>query len=126
MSDTAPGTLIKALQNPDLYSHPVGNFQIIETHISQVILTGDYVYKIKKPVNFGFLDFSSLERRKHFCEEELRLNSRLAEKLYLSVVPITGTPENPVINGEGKAFEYAIKMRQFDQEQLFNHRQEQG
>ncbi len=126
MSDTAPDTLIAALQNPDLYSHPVREFQVIETHISQVILTGDYAYKIKKPMDFGFLDFSTLERRRHFCEEELRLNSRLAEQIYLAVLPITGTPENPVIGGEGDAFEYAIQMRQFDQNQLFNHRQEEG
>lgn len=126
MSETAPGTLITAMQNPDLYNHPVRDFQVIETHISQVILTGDYAYKIKKPMNFGFLDFSTLERRKRFCDDELRLNSRLAENLYLAVLPITGTPEHPVIGGEGKAFEYVIKMRQFDQDQLFNHQQEQG
>jgi aminoglycoside phosphotransferase family enzyme/gluconate kinase len=125
VSDTAPDTLIKALQNADVYSHPVHEFQVIETHISQVILTGDYAYKIKKPMDFGFLDFSTLARRKHFCEEELRLNRRLADRLYLAVLPITGTPDNPVIGGEGNAFEYVIQMRQFDQDQLFNHRQEQ-
>merc|ERR1712093_690483 len=107
------------MQNPDLYDHPVDGLQVIETHISQVILTGDYAYKIKKPMDFGFLNFSTLDRRKHFCEEELRLNRRLAEKLYLEVVPITGTPEAPILDGEGEAFEYAIKMRQFGQDQLF-------
>nr|WP_284709418.1 bifunctional aminoglycoside phosphotransferase/ATP-binding protein [Marinobacter sediminum] len=117
--------MILALQNPDLYDHPVEDFQVIETHISQVILTGDYAYKIKKPMDFGFLDFSTLERRKHFCEEELRLNRRLAAKLYLEVLPITGTPEHPVIGGSGEAFEYAIKMRQFGQDQLFDRQQEQ-
>jgi aminoglycoside phosphotransferase family enzyme/gluconate kinase len=126
VSEKARDTLITAMQNADLYDHPVHNFQIIETHISQVILTGDYAYKIKKPVNFGFLDFSTLESRKHFCEEELRLNKRLAEKLYRCVLPITGSPENPIIGGEGDAFEYAIKMCQFSQDQLFNHRQEHG
>ncbi|MFP3440827.1 hypothetical protein R0K18_24145, partial [Pantoea sp. SIMBA_133] len=64
--------------------------------------------------------------RKHFCEEELRLNRRLADKLYLEVVPITGTPDNPILGGEGEAFEYAIRMRQFDQDQLFDKRQERG
>lgn len=126
MSETSPGKLILSMQNPDLYDHPVDGFQIIETHISQVILTGDYAYKIKKPMDFGFLNFATLERRKHFCEEELRLNRRLAEKLYLEVVPITGTPENPTLGGAGEAFEYAIKMRQFGQDQLFDRLQEQG
>lgn len=91
-----------------------------------MILTGDYAYKIKKPMDFGFLNFSTLDRRKHFCEEELRLNRRLAENLYLEVVPITGTPEAPILGGEGEAFEYAIKMRQFGQDQLFDRLQEQG
>ncbi|MDK9558901.1 AAA family ATPase [Marinobacter sp. M216] len=126
MSETSSEMLVRALQNPELYDHPVNGFQVIETHISQVILTGDYAYKIKKPMNFGFLDFSTLARRKHFCEEELRLNRRLAEPLYLEVLPITGTPDQPVLGGTGEAFEYAIKMRQFGQDQLFDRLQEQG
>jgi len=126
VNETSGNTLIQALQNPALYDHPVRDFQVIETHISQVILTGDYAYKIKKPMDFGFLDFSTLERRKHFCEEELRLNRRLASKLYLEVLPVTGTPEQPVIGGDGEPFEYAIRMRQFDQDQLFDRLQERG
>lgn len=126
MSENGPDTLVKALQNPELYDHPVKDFRVIETHISQVLLTGDYAYKIKKPMDFGFLNFSTLERRKHFCEEELRLNSRLASELYLEVLPITGTPAQPRIGGDGEAFEYAIRMRQFDQDQLFDKRQERG
>ncbi len=126
MSETSPDTLVRALQNPALYDHPVDEFKVIETHISQVILTGNYAYKIKKPMDFGFLDFSTLERRKRFCEEEVRLNRRLAEPLYLNVLPITGSPESPQIGGEGEAFEYLIKMRQFPQDQLFDRLQEQG
>ncbi|WP_166269788.1 AAA family ATPase [Marinobacter caseinilyticus] len=126
MSDETTGGLIQALQNPALYDHPVTDFQVHETHISWVILTGPYAYKIKKPMDFGFLDFSTLTRRKHFCEEELRLNSRLADKLYLDVVPITGTPDAPQLNGGGEPFEYAIRMRQFDQSDLLDRRQEEG
>ena len=100
--------------------------EVIETHISSVLLTGDYAYKFKKPVDFGFLNFTSLDARKHFCEEELRLNSRLAPSIYLEVVTITGTPENPSINGEGEAFEYAVKMRQFDQSELLDQKQKAG
>ena len=70
-------SLIAALQNPALYPHPVEGFQVIETHISWVLLTGPYAYKVKKPVNFGFLDFTGMQAREHFCGEELRLNQRL-------------------------------------------------
>ena len=80
--------LIAALQNPALYPHPVDGFKVIETHISWVILTGTYAYKMKKPVDFGFLNFTDLSARKHYCEEELRLNQRMAPELYLSLIHI--------------------------------------
>ena len=70
--------LISSLLKPDVYDHPVTDIELIETHISWVILTGAYAYKIKKPINLGFLDFSTLEKRLFCCNEELRLNSRLA------------------------------------------------
>ena len=95
-------SLIQALQNPALYDHPIDRFEVIETHISWVLLTGEYVYKIKKPVDFGFLDFSTLEKRHHYCDEELRLNQRLAPQLYLEVVAITGSEEQPRLNGPGR------------------------
>ena len=91
-----------------------------ETHISWVILCGEYAYKIKKPVNFGFLDFSSLELRRHFCEEELRLNRRFSPELYLAVVPITQGEQGPVIDGTGPPIDYAVKMRRFEEEQLLD------
>lgn len=118
--------LIAALQNPNLYPHEVEGFQVIETHISWVILTGPYAYKMKKPVNFGFLDFTELSGREFFCNEELRLNQRLTEGLYLDVLPITGTPEQPVLGGEGPAIEYVLKMRQFPQSQLLSTLQANG
>lgn len=68
---------------------------MLETHISWVLLTGDWAYKIKKPVNLGFLDFSTLDSRCHFCAEEVRLNRRLAPRIYEAVVEIRGTPETP-------------------------------
>ncbi len=126
MSDAPSTDLIKALQNPDLYDHPTTGFRVLETHISWVVLTGDYAYKIKKPMDFGFLNFSTLDRRKHFCEEELRLNKRLADALYLEVVPITGSESEPTLGGDGEPFEYAIKMRQFDQDGLLDAQQENG
>jgi aminoglycoside phosphotransferase family enzyme/predicted kinase len=108
--------LIRALMDASIYDHPVVSFQLIETHISWVLLTGPYAYKIKKPVNTGFLDFSTLDRRRFFCEEELRLNRRLAAPLYCAVVPITGSVELPRLGGEEPAIDYAVKMRQFPQE----------
>jgi len=115
-----PQRLITALQRADAYSHTVETIILFETHISWVLLTGEYVYKIKKPVNFGFLDFSTLEKRRFYCEEELRVNRRLAPHLYLAVVPVCGTPDTPHINGTGRAFEYAVKMRQFDPQKTFD------
>ncbi len=119
-------SLIAALQNPALYPHPVDGFQLIETHISWVLLTGPYAYKIKKPVNFGFLDFTELSGREHFCGEELRLNQRLTDDLYLEVLPITGSADAPQLGGEGPAIEYVLKMRQFPQSQLLSTLQANG
>lgn len=109
-------SLIENLLRPAAYPHPTEAIRLLETHISWVILTGRYAYKIKKPVNFGFVDFSTLERRHMFCNEELRLNRRFAPGIYLDVVPITATEKGARIEGEGKAIEYAVKMQQFDQD----------
>lgn len=118
--------LIAALQNPALYPHAVDGFQVIETHISWVLLTGPFAYKIKKPANFGFLDFTSLDARQHFCGEELRLNQRLTEGLYLEVLPITGSESAPQLGGSGPAIDYVLKMRQFPQSQLLSAVQARG
>ncbi|MDT8385525.1 MAG: AAA family ATPase [Gammaproteobacteria bacterium] len=112
--------LITALARAEAFPHRVEEIRLIETHISWVMLTGDYAYKIKKCVNFGFLDFSTLARRRHFCEEEIRLNGRLAPDLYLAVVPITGPAAQACIGGSGEPLEYAVKMRQFDLRDTFD------
>lgn len=104
--------LLEALLDPRLYGDDVTEVRIVETHISWVLLTGAHAYKIKKPVELAFLDFSSLAQRRHFCEEELRLNKRLAPQIYLDVVPIGGSPQTPELGAE-PAIEYAVKMRQF-------------
>ncbi len=114
--------LIQALLDPHCYPHPVGSVRLIETHISWLLLTGAYAYKIKKPLRLDFLDFGSLERRLHFCREELRLNRRFAPQLYLAVVPITGDERAPRVDGTGATFEYALKMREFAQDRLFDRR----
>jgi aminoglycoside phosphotransferase family enzyme/gluconate kinase len=100
---------------PGWYDHPVEQCRLIETHISWVILAGDYAYKVKKPLDLGFLDFSTLEKRHFFCEEELRLNQRLAPSIYLAVIAITGTVRSPQLEGSGEAIEYAVKMVRFPQ-----------
>ncbi len=114
--DSLDTTLIGSLQNAALYPHPVQGFEVIETHISWVLLTGHYAYKIKKPLNLGFLDFSTLEKRRHYCAEELRLNRRLAPQIYLDMITLTGSADAPVLNGPGAPIEYAVKMAQFPQE----------
>jgi aminoglycoside phosphotransferase family enzyme/predicted kinase len=112
--------LIEALQSPAAYRHSVDEIRLLETHISWILLTGSLAYKIKKPVDMGFLDFTTLPRRKFYCEEELRLNRRLAPELYLGVVPITGSEQSPRMDGEGEPIEYAVQMRQFPQEALLS------
>lgn len=110
--------LIRGLLRPEAYDHPVEGIQLLETHISWVILTGPFAYKLKKPVDLGFLDFTSLERRRHFCSEELRLNRRFGSHLYRAVLPVTGSEAAPRMGGGGVALEYAVQMVQFDQADL--------
>ena len=92
-----------------------------ETHISWVILAGELAYKIKKPLDFGFLDFSTLERRRFFCEQELALNRRFAPELYQAVVPITLEAHGPSLDGRGTVIDYAVRMRRFDERQLLSN-----
>lgn len=109
-------SMIKSLMQPGVHHPRVENCQMIETHISWVIIAEPYAYKIKKALNLGFLDFSTLKKRLHFCREELRLNKRLAPSIYLSVIPITGTVHSPEWDGEGEPIEYAVKMQAFPQD----------
>jgi len=112
--------LISSLQNPVVYEHAVTELQLLETHISWVILTGEYAYKIKKAVNFGFLDYSTLEKRGFYCQEEVSLNQRFAPNLYLDAVAVTGSAEQPSLQGRGKPIEYAVRMKQFPQSALLS------
>ncbi len=112
--------LVAALCDPHAYPHPVTEVRLVETHISFVLLTGPYAYKLKKPLALGFLDFSTLADRRFFCEEELRLNGRLAPRLYLDVVPITGEPDRPRLGGSGPVLDYAVRMVEFPQSALLD------
>jgi aminoglycoside phosphotransferase family enzyme/predicted kinase len=124
----APGTdtaeqlgIVEALKKASAYGNGVTEVRVAETHISWVFLTGEHAYKIKKPVKLPFVDFSALELRRHFCEEEVRLNRRLAPKLYLGVVPIGGDSGSPRVGAE-PALEYAVKMRQFPDDARLDRR----
>ena len=107
--------LIAALLDPQRYPAAVQRVELVQTHISWVLLAGDLAYKIKKPVRLPFLDFSTLAQRQRCCEDELRLNRRFAPDIYLDVVGIFNTPEDPQWAGQGPPIEYAVKMRRFDE-----------
>ncbi|RLU01207.1 MAG: aminoglycoside phosphotransferase [Ketobacter sp.] len=107
------------------FPHATHNIEWRETHISQILLTGEWVYKIKKPVDFGFLDFSTLAKRKHFCEEELRLNQRSAPELYVSVEALCRDDQGYNFCGRGEVIDYAVKMKQFDPESLLLNRMQE-
>ncbi len=113
--------LIRAMLCPGFYPHPVqAPIECLQTHISYVLLTGEFAYKVKKPANFGFLDFTDLAARRHYCQEELRLNQRGAPQLYLEVIPLTRVGNTYYLGGSGEVVEYTLKMRQFPQDCLLS------
>ncbi len=126
LDDPDSNRLIASMNNPFAFGHPLRYLRLVETHISWVLLTGHYAYKIKKPVNFGFLDFSTLEKRRYYCEQELRLNRRFAPQIYLDLVEIRGSERQPHIGGHGEILEYAIKMQEFPQTSLLSNIADRG
>jgi len=109
--------VVDALLRTDSYPEETSKIELIQTHISVVFVTDNFVYKVKKAVNFGFLDFSTLENRHLYCQKELEINKRLCPKIYLEVVPIN--QKNKIkIKGEGKIIEYALKMKRLPQERI--------
>lgn len=119
--------LVKALLRPESYPHVCGTIRLVETHISWVFLTGDYAYKVKKPVRFSFVDFSTPALRKHYSEEELRCNRAFSPELYLDVVEIVRDSEGHVrVGGKGKVVEHAVKMRQFPESNELDRLLDQG
>jgi hypothetical protein len=116
--DAALPDFVRHLLEAKKYPHPTTSFKVVQTHLSWVLLTGPYVYKIKKPVSYGFQDFTTLEQRHYYCDLEVILNQRYTHGLYERVVPICGTPEDPQLDGNGEPFEYAVKIKQFSQDDL--------
>lgn len=108
---------VRHLLDPLAYPHQADGVRLVQTHISYVFLAGDYVYKFKKPVDFGFLDFTTLEKRKYFCEQELLLNKRLCPTLYLGLVTVTGTGDL-ALNGTGPVIEYGLKMKRMPEDRM--------
>jgi len=113
-------TLVAALADPKVYPHPVERVELIETHISWVFLAGERVYKIKKPVDLDFLDFTTLARRRFYCHEEVRLNRRLAPDVYLGVVELKGSRHRPRFGGPGRTLEVAVEMRRLPAERMLD------
>jgi uncharacterized protein len=111
MTESTLPALIDQMLVPEFYPDPVTEpIELMQTHASFVLLTGDFVYKLKKPVNFGFLDYSTVANRQHFCQEELRLNQRGARELYLEVVAISKQGNRYHFGNEGEIVDYAVKM----------------
>ncbi len=110
---------LQALLHPECYGHPSDGIELVQTHISSVLLVGDYVYKFKKPVNFGFLDFSDLEKRRACCEQELILNRRLCPDIYLGLVRVTDEGDGKfALDGQGTVIEYGVKMKRMPEERM--------
>lgn len=113
------GTLIQDLSRPDAFPHPTRRVELVQSHISLVFVADQFVYKIKKPVNFGFLDFTTLELRRHFCQQEVRLNRRLSPDLYLGVIPVLfDGSRHRLGEGPGELVDHAVWMRRIPQERL--------
>ena len=113
-------TINQALLNPEAYPRKPKKIELVQTQMSFIFLTGEYVYKVKKPVNLGYLDYTTLEKRCFFCHQELDLNRRLCPNAYLAVVPIVEKKDGLRIEGRGKAIEYAVKMKQLPQNRMMD------
>ena len=112
--------LIQALHNPAAYPEPPRKIELVQTQISYVFIADSLVYKIKKPVDFGFLNFTTLEKRRFYCHKEIELNRRLCSDTYLDVVTVNKSGEGYKINGEGDIEEYAVKMRLLPRESMMD------
>jgi aminoglycoside phosphotransferase family enzyme/predicted kinase len=111
---------------PEAYPHPTGRIELVQTHVSYVLLAGEHVYKIKKPLDFGFLDYSTPGKRRYYCWQEVVLNSRLCSDTYLGVVAIRETADGVRIGGSGRVVEYAVHMRRLPEERMMHRLLEAG
>jgi len=112
--------LIQAMLDPQIYPAPIQEVEMVQTQMSFVFLTKGFVYKVKKPVNLGYLDYTTLDKRQFYCHQEVELNRRLCPDAYLGVVPITQDKDNIFIERQGEVIEYAVKMRRLPQEAMMD------
>jgi aminoglycoside phosphotransferase family enzyme len=117
---TSLADIIEEFSSPTAYPEPTKKVDVVQTQMSVVFLTDKYVYKIKKPVNLGYLDYTTLEKRKYLCEQEIRLNRRLCTDIYLSVVPVTLETGKMMLDGKGEPVEYAVKMRKLPHKHMLD------
>jgi len=122
MAKSIANDLVKS----EAYPEPTKNVQMLQTHISYIFICDDYVYKVKKPVNFGFLDFSTLDKRLYYCQREVELNKRLSPDVYFDVVPITDEGEKLAFGGKGETVDYAVKMKKIPMDKLMKKLLEEG
>src|SRR4051794_19393922 len=113
--------LIKSLLEQTAYPEPTTKVRLIETHVSFIFITDTFAYKVKKPVDFHFLNFSTLDRRRFYCEEELRLNRRLCPDIYVGVVELYETAQGASFASKGKLLDYAVKMKRLPEERMLSH-----
>ena len=113
--------LVQALLTPEAYPHRPGEIELVQTQMSFIFLAGDYVYKVKKAVDLGYLDYTTLEKRNYFCHQEVMLNRRLCPEVYLGVAQIAEEEGRIVAEGKGEAMEYAVKMRRLPQERMMDN-----
>lgn len=118
MSQTA--ALVEALLQPETYPHRPAQVRLVQTQMSFIFLTGEFAYKVKKPVDLGYLDYTTLEKRRHFCQQEIELNRRLCPEVYIEVVPITSRQGKLQLGGPGDVVEYAVKMKELPQERMMD------
>ena len=118
--------LVQALLDPRAYPHHPHKIELVQTQMSFVFLTGDLAYKVKKAVDLGYLDYTTLEKRRHFCHQEVALNRRLCPDTYLGVVEVVDEGGQTRVEGKGKVLEYAVKMRQLPRERMLDHLLAQG
>jgi aminoglycoside phosphotransferase family enzyme/predicted kinase len=118
--------LVESLRRPAAYTHPADDVDLIETHISWLLLAGEFAYKLKKPIVLDFLDFGTLERRRFYCEEEIRLNRRWAPEIYIDVVPVTISDGQARFGGDGEIVDYAVRMHRFDQALRLDRQLDEG
>ena len=121
-----PPALVEVLLKPETYAHHPQKVELVQTQMSFLFLTGEYVYKVKKPVNLGYLDYTTLEKRRFFCQQEIELNRRLCPDAYLEVVPIVSRQGHIYLGGEGQIIEYAVKMKQLPEDRMMDKLLPQG